>query len=181
MILKHAAMIITHAMEFTSCKLTSQNLQNQMKSVNQINPKDWKRRHSKSFGFLPQCWPSWLPHAHPEKQRVGQVHSPDLLAILLVSIKSSTEAVLRVKMVFKAYCAPICSNNSDGKLNLFLSMLLGEHEDLMKTPLTFLRIFRLRFSMKVRCLKIYISKPGQISQNTFLQFQAPKHYVKLSP
>lgn len=94
-------------------------------------------------------------------------------------------ALNRVKRFFKAYSAPICTNNSDGKLNLSLSMLLGEqskgHEDLMKPPLAFARIFRLRFSMRDRCLKIHISKPGRTSQNTFLQLQAHEHCVKLWP
>lgn len=64
-------------------------------------------------------------------------------------------------------------------------MLMGEqpkgHEDLMKPPLAFSRIFRLSFSTRVRCLKIHISKPVRTSQNTFLQLQAPKLYVKLWP
>lgn len=62
-------------------------------------------------------------------------------------------------------------------------MLLGEkskqQEDLMKPALAFSITFRLRFSVRVRCLKTDISKPGRTSQNTFLQRQAPEHYVKL--
>lgn len=47
-------------------------------------------------------------------------------------------------------------------------MLLGAqskgHEDFMKTTLFFPRIFRLRFSMKVKCLKYLFANPGRTSE-----------------
>lgn len=64
-------------------------------------------------------------------------------------------------------------------------MLLGQQfkgqEDLMKTLLFFPRIFRLRFSMRARCLEILTCKPWQNIENTFLQLQGQTPCETLGP